>query len=154
MLIANYKDLIIPEKLQSPNWEKALAWLKAESWKDLPLGKTEIDGTKLYALHTSYTNKLESECRYESHRLYADIQMPLKGSELHLVCSREKLKIAVPYSEEKDLDFLEGAPDNAHELILSPFLAAVYFPWDVHMPGIALDDKPGEVEKIVLKIAL
>ena len=138
----------------SPNWEKALAWLKRESWKDLPLGKTEIDGANVYVLHSLSNSKRLDECRYESHRLYADIQMPIKGSEIIQVCLRESLKITEPYSEEKDVDFLEGEPEPLHSIFLSFPLALVLFPWDVHMPLIALNDKPGEVEKIVLKVAL
>ena len=154
MICAPYKDLVIPEKLKSPNWEKALAWLRADSWKDLPLGKTEIDGPKIYALRQSYTSKLRKDCRYESHRCYADIQMLIKGSELIQVCLREGLKVVEPYSAEKDIDFLEGEPDAVHRIILGFPLAAVFFPWDNHMPCIAVDEKPGEVEKVVLKVAL
>jgi beta-galactosidase beta subunit len=30
----------------------------------------------------------------------------------------------------------------------------VLFPWDVHMTSLAPDDTPGEVEKLVLKVAV
>jgi YhcH/YjgK/YiaL family protein len=156
MICANYKELIIPEKLKSPNWEKALEWLKGDSWKDLPPGKTEIDGPRIYALRQSYTSKLRKDCRYEGHRLYADVQMVIKGSDLVLVCLRDDLKIAEPYSAERDIDFLEGEPDKdkIHEVVLGFPMAAVLFPWDIHMPCVAPDDKPGEIEKVVLKVAL
>ena len=154
MICANYKDLILPENLRNPNWEKALAWLKADSWKDLPIGRTEIDGTNFYVLRSANMSKPLNEGRYESHRRYADIQMVIKGTELQLVCLRDGMKVSVPYSEEKDIDFLEGEPSAVNRIILNFPLAAVYFPWDVHMPGIAVDGKSGEVEKIVLKVAL
>ena len=154
MICANYKELIIPEKLKSPNWEKALAWLKADSWKDIPEGKTEIDGSRIYVLRSTRTGKLPAECQYENHRLYADVQMPIKGSELQLVCLQEGLKIAVPYSAEKDVELFEGEPAAVHSIVLSFPLAAVYFPWDVHKPNISVDGRPAEVEKIVLKVAL
>ena len=154
MICAPYKEVVIPENLRSPNWDKALEWLKSDSWKNLPMGKTEIDGSNFYVLHSSNTTKLLKDCRYESHQRYADIQMGIKGSELILVCSREGLKLTEPYSAEKDIDFLEGEPVNGHTIVLSPPMAVVLFPWDVHMPGVALHNKPGEVEKIVLKVAL
>jgi len=154
MICANYKELIIPDKLKSPNWEKALAWLKADSWKNVSEGKTEIDGNNIYVLRSTRTGKLPNECQYESHRLYADIQMPIKNTELHLVCLRDGLKIAVPYSEEKDVDFLEGEPAAVHSIILRFPMAAIYFPWDVHKPNISADGKLGEIEKIVVKVAL
>jgi len=154
MICANYKDLTIPENLKSPNWEKALAWLKADSWKDIPEGKTEIDGANVYVLRSTRMGKKPSESQYECHRIYADIQMSIKGAELQLVCPRDGLKTAVPYSEEKDIEFLEGAPEKVHSVILNFPLAVVYFPWDMHMPNLSASDKPGEVDKIVLKVAL
>ena len=154
MICAPYRELILPEKLMNPNWEKAIAWIKADSWKDLPLGKTEIDAARLYVIRSSYVNKRRNECRYESHRLYADIQMVIKGSEAALVCQRDGLKIVEPYSAENDVDLLEGETEPVHTVVLGYPLAAVFFPWDVHMPSVAIHDKPCEVEKIVLKVAL
>ena len=153
MICGNYKELIIPKKLNNQNWEKALAWLKSDAWKDLPQGRTDID-PGFYVLHSTRMSKLRSECQYETHRRYADIQMAIKGSDLLLVSLPEELKIAVPYSEEKDIDFLEGEPEKGHEIVLGFPLAVVLFPLDAHMPNVAMDNKPGETEKVVLKIAL
>ena len=154
MICASNKELIIPENLMNAHWEKALEWLRGDLWKNIPLGKTEIDGDNVYALRSSYMSKNKNECRYESHRLYADIQMAIKGSELLLVCLRDGLKIAEPYSAEKDIDFLEGEPEVLHRIVLDFPLAVVLFPWDVHMPSVALADRPGKIEKIVVKVAL
>jgi len=154
MICANYKDLIIPDTLKTPNLEKALAWLKADSWKDIPLGKTEIYGENIYVMRSLYMSKTRNETRYESHRRYLDIQMLIKGSEVILSCLRDGLKVAISYSEEKDIDFLEGEPDIFHSVILNFPLAVLYFPWDVHMPCIAINDIPSEVEKIVVKVAM
>jgi len=154
MICAPYKELIIPEKQRSPNWDKAIAWLRGDSWKDLPPGKTEIDGKRLYAIRSSYMSKKKSECCYESHRIYIDVHMVLKGSEAVLVCQRDVLKITEPYSQDKDCDLLEGEPDNIHRIILSFPMVLVLFPWDIHMTSIAPDDMPGEVDKLVLKVAI
>ena len=154
MICAPYKELSIPKNLRSPNWDKALEWLKGDNWKNLPAGKTEIDGSKVFVLRSSLLSKPRADCRYESHRLYADIQMAIEGSALILVCVRHGLKITEPYSAEKDIDFLEGEPDPVHRAALAFPLATVLFPWGVHMPDLALDDKPGKLEKIVIKVAL
>ena len=154
MICAPYKELRIPEKIKSPNWEKALEWLKGDSWKDLPIGKSEIDGSMIYALRSSYMGKRYDECRYEGHKVYADVQMVIRGSELVLVCPRNGLKITEPYSAEKDIEFFEGEPGTVHEIVLDMPMAVVLFPWDLHMPCIAIEDKPGEIEKIVLKVAM
>ena len=154
MICASFNNLIIPGKLMNPNWEKALAWLRAESWKDLPIGKTEIDGARFYVLRSSYMSKPVSECRWESHRRYADIQMVIKGTEICGVCIQDDLEIAEAYSAERDIEFLKGESEEAHDVILGFPLAAALFPWDVHMPSVALNGQPGQIEKVVLKIAL
>ena len=57
-------------------------------------------------------------------------------------------------NEGKDVDFLEGEPDTYHSIILNFPLVAVYFPWDIHMPNIALNDKPSEIERVIVKVAV
>ena len=138
----------------NPNLEKAIEFLDSDYWKNIPSGKTHIDGLRLYALRSAYMTKMRSECHYESHRLYVDIQMVIKGNEIILSCIRDGLKIVEPYSEEKDVDFLEGEPNPVHTIILGYPMIAVFFPWDVHMPSLTLGDNSIEVEKIVLKVAL
>jgi len=155
MICANYKELIIPEKLKNPNLEKALAWFRTDSWKDLPLGRTEINGPGFYVLRSSYMSMPRNEPRYESHRLYADIQMSISGADLLLVCLRDGLNVVEPYSAEKDIDFLDGEPEYEHEVVVSFPLAVLLFPWDVHKPRVTLNDKPSQqIEKLILKIAL
>jgi len=156
MICAPYKELMIPENLRSPNWEKALEYLRTEDWRKLPIGRTEIDGPRVVVLRQSYTSKQLSEVRYETHRRYADIQMVFEGRELALVCFKEDLKPGEPYSEEKDVEFYEGEPakEKVHTLVLADALAAVFFPWDAHRPNLAPEGKPGPIEKIVVKVAL
>ena len=153
MICAAISNLTIPGKWMNANWETALDWLRAEKWKDLPEGKTEIDGDRVYVSHTKYKSKPVEECRYETHQRYADIQILLNGVELVDVCARDALNVTVPYSAEKDIDFLDGSPDVVHRVALSYPLALVLFPEDAHKPCIA-PGNPADVEKIVLKVAL
>ena len=154
MICAPYKELIIPEKLRSPNWDKAIAWLREDSWKDMPPGTTELDGKRLYVTRSVYMSKKRSERRYESHRINVDVHMVLKGSEAVFVCQRDVLKLVEPYSPENDSDLLDGEPDNVHRMILGFPMVLVLFPWDIHMTSLAPDDMPGEVEKLVFKVAI
>jgi YhcH/YjgK/YiaL family protein len=153
MIIANYNELIIPERIKSPNWEKALAWLKSDSWKDLPMGNTEIDGTNVFAKHTSYVTKPENEKKYERHRFYADVQMLIKGTEIQMLHHRDGLKAAVSYSEENDVEFFERDPDVDSRCILSFPLVAVYFPWEVHKTTISVNGSM-EIERILIKVLM
>jgi YhcH/YjgK/YiaL family protein len=154
MIYAYYKDLIIPEKYMNANWEKALAWLKGDAWKDIGEGRTEINGTGAYASRSSYKTKLPGEGQYETHRLYADIQMMIRGTEIILICYREDLKVTVPYSPEKDVVFFDGKPRIVHQAVLSGSTALVVFPEDAHKPCQSFRGEQSMVEKLVIKVAL
>jgi YhcH/YjgK/YiaL family protein len=145
--------LIIPENYMNANWEKAIAWLRGENWKTMPLGKIEIGGTRVYATRSSSKTKLPEAARYETHWLYADIQMLIAGTEIIEVCRPELLTGAAPYNPEKDIEFYAGTPAPVHQVVLSAPLAAVFFPEDAHKPSIAVG-KPATVNKVVVKVAL
>ncbi|GHU60037.1 hypothetical protein FACS189444_6530 [Spirochaetia bacterium] len=153
MICASYKNLIIPGNYMNAHWEKAIAWLKGESWKTMPLGKIEIDGTRVYATRSSYETKLPEATKYETHRLYADIQMIIEGIEIIEVCGPELLTVTIPYAPEKDAEILAGNPPLVHHVALTAPLAAVFFPEDAHKPSIAAG-KPATVSKVVIKVAL
>jgi YhcH/YjgK/YiaL family protein len=154
MIIACYRDLVIPGELMNDHWEKALAWLKAESWKNLPEGKTEIDGDRVYAAVSSYEARETEAGPYEVHRKYADIQLVIEGKELVLVSGREVLRGSAPYAPEKDAEFLEGTPPKPDRVVLSGPLAAVFFPADAHKPSLSLTGRSSPVRKLVVKVAL
>lgn len=133
---------------------QAAAWIAAGSWREAPDGRIEISGGALYALLMSYETKGASDCAYEYHRRYADIQILLSGSEYVDVRPAEALSEKTPYDEAKDIGFLlDGDPLGAVRLSLAPGLAAVFFPEDAHKPCMALG-KPERVRKLVVKVAL
>lgn len=161
MLCTACNLLAIPEKYMNLNWEKALDWVKTEKWKQLGEGKTEIDGDRVFVNRMKYTSKPIEACRYETHRLYADIQIVVKGAELVDICNKNALRAAEPYSEEKDIAFWDETPGTSgetfqgifHRVVLSYPLALVLFPEDAHKPSIALKT-PMDIEKVVFKVAL
>jgi YhcH/YjgK/YiaL family protein len=153
MICAPFNELIIPAGLMSPNWEKALLWLKEKRWLDLPEGKTLIDGERFFVSRTKYKTKPYENCRLETHRRYADIQFVITGRELMEVCSRDGLSPTEPFNAEKDIGYLDGKSTYVHHITLAYPLAAVLFPADAHKPCIPIGEI-AEVEKVLLKIEL
>jgi len=153
MICSRLDSLFIPEEQMSMNFKTALDWLKAQKWKDLPEGKTEIAGDSVYVLSQKYKSKPIGDCRYETHQKYIDIQILLNGVELVEVCAKDFLQTTVPYSTEKDIEFLDGNPALFHRVVLSYPTALVLFSEDAHKPCIAVGS-PEDVEKIVLKVAI
>jgi YhcH/YjgK/YiaL family protein len=136
-------------------WETALAWLAREGWKDVPDGKVEIAGAKVYAVCSHYQTKPLSEIRYEAHRRYVDIHIVVEGIEVIMAAHTGGLRTAVPYDPEKDAEFLTGTPPVSHRLILSsPGTAAVLFPADAHQGGITFGNTSSAVSKLVVKVRL
>ena len=135
------------------NLDKALAWLEAGGWEELPVGRKDIDGEKVYVLIQSYETKQPEAARYESHRDYLDIQLLISGREIIEVRNREGLKVAVPY--QPDIEFYETPePNPCYSMSIGPGDALVFFPEDAHRPQLAPGGESSRVRKLVLKIAI
>lgn len=117
---------------------------------NLPDGKYEIDGENIFALVNTYTTKNASEKMPEAHRKYADIQYIVYGKENIGYAHLNGQKITKPYSEEKDIIFYD---EVSFYFTLAAGSFAVFFPGDLHMPGIICGE-PEEVKKVVVKVKL
>lgn len=117
--------------------------------KNLPVGKYEIDGKRVWASVQEYLSK--DEAKAEAHRNYIDIQYIVSGKELMKVACIEKCKSKVEYNEEKDVEFFE--PCGNVELICEKGEYAIFFPTDVHTPGLKLNENE-QVKKIVVKVQI
>lgn len=140
-------------KALGPNLSKAISWLEAGGWENLPEGRHEIAGTAVYALVSRYDSKGPEDARYETHRDYIDIQVLVSGREIVEARSSEGLAVAVPY--KPDIEFYAPPePDTCHTLLLSPGTALVFFPEDAHRPGLAIKGVPEPIHKVVVKVAV
>jgi YhcH/YjgK/YiaL family protein len=159
MITGSYTNLVIPREFMNPHWEKALEWLAGENlagenWKDLPPGRVEIDSPGVYATLSAYQTKPLGEATYETHRRYADIQIILEGTELILACDPRSLTRAAPYDPGNDYELFTGDSSGSHRIILHNPGAVVFFPADAHCPGIAAEETPSPVRKLVVKVRL
>jgi biofilm protein TabA len=154
MLCGNYKQLVVLDSVKNKNLGRALAWLAEDSWKYLPDGPVEIDGKVISGKISTTATKFAHERQFETHRMYIDIQMIIQGVELLLVSENDGYTNTVPYDSERDIEYWDGNRTHFQNIILSPSIAVILFPWDVHKPGIIITHKPAEVRKLVLKVAL
>jgi biofilm protein TabA len=134
----------------SPNLKQALRYLKEHDLKALPLGKTTIEGTKLYLNHQIYQGKEEKDARMEAHERYWDLQILLQGQEYLDYASPENqaLRLLTPYDPENDIAFYSGKADR--RLLFGAGEMILLAPGEYHAPGIKVDDQA--IEKIVIKI--
>jgi YhcH/YjgK/YiaL family protein len=132
------------------DFQKAFNFLKSTELENIPLEKIEIDGEKVFAIPQKYSTKDVSECKWESHRKYIDIQFVVKGSENIGFVLEDYLDELEPYDEENDFELFSGEGDYVQ---LNEGEFVIFFPDDAHMPGIKVESSE-EVYKIVVKLAV
>lgn len=119
-----------------------------------PDGKYELDGKRLYAQVQRYDTAPEETKRWESHRVYADIQFVVSGREQMLYAPVEGLRSSIPYNEVKDVEkYHDECVENATPLIVPPGSFCVFLPQDGHKPGCMVDH-PESVVKVVIKVRM
>lgn len=128
--------------------KKALKFLEATDFSGMASGRYDIDGDAVYALVQSYDSKPAGEGKLEAHRKYIDVQFVFDGCESMGYANIETLSAECEYDVQKDFILYKGEYDM---LTYSKGMFAIYFPFDAHMPCIAVD-KPAPVKKIVVKV--
>jgi biofilm protein TabA len=86
----------------------------------------------------------------EVHQIYTDIQYMISGREAIGYAALENQAVEIPYDLEKDIAFLSA---ETSPIILNPGMIAVFFPHDIHRPGIQIDG-PEKIKKVVVKVKL
>ncbi|SKA20564.1 YhcH/YjgK/YiaL family protein [Sediminibacterium ginsengisoli] len=128
---------------------QALVFLQETDFAAIPTGKHEVDGENIIAIVDEYDTKDAASEQLESHKTYIDIQYLLAGEELigHLLL-QDQLP-SVPYNAETDEMIFAERP--AFFSKLQPFMFAILYPTDLHMPGI-ISGTPTRVKKVVMKV--
>ena len=136
-----------------PALHRALNYLKSTDFSKVQPGKFAIDGDKLHGMLNEYQSEPKEKRRLEAHRKYIDVQYMVSGEETigygrltdDLIVLEDKLA-------EKDAIFFQEV-SNETDIVMTPGMYAIFFPWDVHRPNCAAGS-PGAVRKVVLKVAV
>lgn len=147
---------MIIDKLSNSNLYKnlgnriniALEYLKLKDFSKMELGKYEIDGENIFALVNEYNTKDQNEGKLEAHKKYIDVQFVAKGKELMGYAPLENQAVIDPYNEQIDITFFSGEKSFT---LVEEGMFAIFFPTDVHLPGIKVDE-PAYVKKVVVKV--
>jgi YhcH/YjgK/YiaL family protein len=127
--------------------EKGLEYLKNTDLTLLENGKFEIaDGVR--AIVSEYSTKNDEDCKLEAHKKHIDIQCIISGKEFIGYVPLIDQKPTVAYNEEKDVVFYN---EEVEYSMLEPGMFAIYYPTDLHKPGIKIDTIAA-VKKIVIKV--
>jgi YhcH/YjgK/YiaL family protein len=127
---------------------EAFGFLDQPGLADLPDGKYEIFGERVFAIVTRENGRRAEDGELEGHRKYIDIQYVISGEESMGWKPRKGLVNSVAYDAEKDLEFFEGTPDSIVHVPPGSFV--VFMPRDAHLPLIG----SGAIHKVVVKVAV
>ena len=135
----------------APRVTTALAYLRDKDFASMEPGRYDIQGDEIYAMVQEYTTKDANEVKWEAHRQYIDVQYVADGVEQMGYANIKMLAVKKSYDEGDDYELYDGAGS----LVTVPAGSfAIFFPEDGHIPGVAMDDKPAAVRKVVVKVAV
>jgi YhcH/YjgK/YiaL family protein len=132
-----------------PKFIKAFQYLRETDFAQVPKGKYEIDGTDIIAIVNEYDTVPASGEQMEAHKQYIDIQYIVSGQEL---IGHDLLQGQAPskaYDETADYWLFGGAPSFFSRM--EPGMFAIFYPTDLHMPNIRVDEAVA-VKKVVMKV--
>ncbi|SNB46739.1 YhcH/YjgK/YiaL family protein [Geobacter sp. DSM 9736] len=132
----------------NPLFAKAFDFLRNSDLKELPVGKYEIEGNRVFAMVARDMGRKKEDALLETHEKYIDIQFILEGTDTMGWKPKSSCKQPTQgYDEEKDIQFFADEADAWVATRSGAF--AIFFPEDAHMPLIS----PEQIHKIVVKVA-
>lgn len=130
---------------------RAIEALRSVDLRGLEPGKYEIEGDQLFYLVQDATPRSLDECRAETHRKYADIQIPVSASErFGFAMPQPALPIVDDQFAERDLGF-HPTPRAEAFFDLDPGNYVVFLPGELHRPCVSIADK-AVFRKVVVKV--
>ena len=150
MIIDNMKNCGLYTAV-NPGFAKAFAFLEKAASEDLPVGRYEIDGDRVYAMVQQYESKPFDAGLFEGHEKYIDVQFIISGIECIAFMDIAKATVETPYDPAKDAAFFENNP-LAGKAVFEAGEYGIFFPHDIHKPGRIYGDAPCAVKKVVVKV--
>ena len=142
--IATYKGI-------SQNLDAAIDYLLKTDLKKMQDGKYPIVGEDTVFIQLSHPEtKSLADARFEAHKKYIDIQMPIEGKEGCYYLPLEGLEEDGPFIPERDIGFYKG--ENTFAFSLEAGWFAIFFPQDVHKAGCDFNGKKSKNHKVLVKI--
>jgi len=127
----------------------ALNFLKNTDFTNMKPGRCQISGDDIFYMINDYKTIPVKDGILEGHKKYIDIQSIITGNEL-IGCAplSNQLETEV-YDSEKDYALFKG---QASLVQMKPGMFAIFYPNDLHMPG--LNEMEIKVKKLVIKVKI
>lgn len=133
----------------NPNFAKAIDFILNTDLNELPLGRNEICGDKVFANVMEVSPKTKEEALIEIHRKYIDIQIPISAGEVMGYTPLKELP-EIEFNEAADAALYPQGMAAREYFNVNTDEFVVFFPQDGHAPAIT----PAPMKKIVVKVAI
>ena len=134
---------------QNDLFEQAFEFVRSHDLKNLAVGRYEIAGDDCYAMVQEPMLKPVSEGRYELHKDYFDIQLPIDGEEVYGLVETPDSVLDAAEWKGKDILFFD-APMKI--VTVRPGEFAILVPLKgAHAPCLT-DCEPHKLKKLVIKV--
>ena len=135
-------------KGMNPNLDTAINFMMTQDLTALPLGKTVIDGDRVFINKMEAVASSAEEKQFEVHHKYMDIQIDVSGRET-IETGDSSIFSCPDFSAEKDVGF--GDCPVAASCTLGNGTFTVCMANEPHKPGIAAEENKNLV-KCVIKV--
>ena len=119
----------------------------------LPAGKYEIDGEKVFAMIQEYETRAWEKPFFEGHKRYIDLQFIAEGEERMDLINIARAEVTQAYDEKIEAAFFAPKGECTRG-IFSAGDFAIFFPEDLHQPGLRIGEDACKMKKIIVKIEL
>lgn len=132
----------------SKNLDTAIQFISTHDLNELPLGKTTIDGDRVYINVMETKAQPIEEKKYEVHKNYMDIQIDLIGTERVDTGDYHQVTLE-DYHQENDV--AAASSEDLAQCILGPGNFIICMAREPHKPNIAVSDDTF-LKKAVVKV--
>ena len=141
--LSNYKRYLSLH----PGFAIAFEFLKRQDLGQLPAGRNEVDGDRVYASVVKGDGRGRKACKFEAHRKYIDIQFSFSGTDdIGWKTLAQCKKVDKPYADKEDCALFTDDPDAW--VSVRPGAFVIFFPEDAHAPMCG----EGPLHKVVMKV--
>lgn len=150
MIFCALNDLTPIEALGG-HFATAAAYLKNTDLSALTPGHYPIDGDNVFANFYDVALQDPATLSFETHTVYADIQIITDGCEgMWVAPLTSAMTVRTPYETQRDVTFYDD-PAQSTELAVTAGHYAVFLPQDAHKPSCQTGDST-HAFKLVIKV--
>ena len=156
MILDDFNNL---KRYSIPQIEKILNFISKNNCLLLPNEQIDIDGERLFVRVMEYIPKPANENKFETHRIYADLQYDVSGIELMQTAPTQSLTSLGAYNpKEGDYEFFELCRglinQTPTDLVVRTGDFTVFYPGEAHRPSCLYKNFSEMIKKLVFKIKI